>query len=123
MKIISVRNIDNFVDTVKPKPSKQRTKIVKSILSDVQKRGDLAIRYYEKKFGTPSLGTLRVSKKEIKNAYSQVTKEEVTAIKIAKTRLTKTESTLKNQLKSIVINTDGTKLRKFFELEDYISIF
>ena len=114
MKIISVRNLDNFADTIKPKPSKQSKKIVESILSDVQKRGDSAIRRYEKKFGATSLGSLRVSKKEIKRAYSQVTKEEITAIKIAKKRLSKTELALKNQLKNITLDTDGTKIKKYF---------
>ena len=49
MKIISVRNIDNFAESVRPKPSKQNKKTVESIISDVQKRGDTAVKQYEKK--------------------------------------------------------------------------
>ncbi len=60
MKIIIPRNIENFTDSASPKPSKQNEKIVKSILSDVKKNGDLAVKRYEKKFGGSVLGSLRL---------------------------------------------------------------
>ena len=62
MKIISIRNIDNFAESARPNPSKQNKKIVDSILSDVKNRGDLAIKQYEKRFSGAKLATLRVSR-------------------------------------------------------------
>ena len=114
MKIIIPRNIENFADSASPKPSKQNEKIVKSILSDVKKNGDLAVKRYEKKFGGASLGSLRLSKKEINYAYSNVSKKEISAIKLAKSRLSKTENTIKNLLKNSKINIDGIKISKSF---------
>ena len=114
MKIISVRNIDNFAESVRPKPSKQNKKTVESIISDVQKRGDIAVKQYEKKFGGAKLGTLQISKNERKRAYSKVKPEELAAIKIAKQRLTKTETAIKNLLKQVSIKIDGIKIKKSF---------
>ncbi len=114
MKIIVPRNIESFADSVTPKPPKQNEKIVKSILLDVKKNGDLAIKRYEKKFGGATLGTLRITKKEIEYAYSKVSKKEIASIKLAKSRLLKTEKTIKNQLKNSKIIIDGIKIIKSF---------
>ncbi len=96
MKIIVPRNIENFVESITPKPSKLNEKKVKAIILDVKKNGDSAIKRYEKKFGGATLDSLRLSKKEIDYAYSQVSKKEISAIKLAKSRLLKTENTIKN---------------------------
>ena len=46
MKIITPRNFESFVDSVTPTLSKQDEKLVQSILVDVKKNGDLAIKRY-----------------------------------------------------------------------------
>ena len=114
MKIISVRNLDKFAESARPKPPKQNQKIVKSILSDVKKRGDLALIQYEKRFSGAKLASIKVSSTEIKDAYSKVSKREIDAIKLAKSRLAKTESSLKKLLKQIILKTDGIKIKKSF---------
>jgi histidinol dehydrogenase len=114
MKIITVRNIDNFTNSIKPKSTKNNKKIIESIILDVKKNGDSAITKYEKRFGTIGKGPLKVSKQEIKRSYSKVTKDQIEAIKIAKKRLTKTELAIKNNLKNIVLINDGIKIKKFF---------
>jgi len=114
MKIIFPRNIENFVESITPKPSKLNEKKVKGIILDVKKNGDSAIKRYEKKFGGATLGSLRLSKKEIVYAYSKVSKKEISAIKLAKIRLSKTEIIIKNQLKSSKINIDGIQITKLF---------
>ncbi len=114
IKIISVRNVDGFLAKITSKTSKNNKKVVESIIYDVQKNGDLAIRKYEKKFTGATLSTLRVSKNEIKDAYSKVTTDQLDAIKIVKTRLYKTESELKKRLQGISIILDGTKIKKNF---------
>ena len=104
MKIISIHNIEKFAQKIRPKPSMQNKKIVESILNEVQKKGDSAIKKYEKKFSGAKLTTLRVSQKEKKFAYSKVSSNEITAIKLAKKRLEKTECKLKSILKQFTIN-------------------
>jgi len=114
MKTIIVRNINATVDAVRPKPKEQYRKKVESIILDVQKRKDKALKEYEKKFSGAKLRSFRVTRSEIKDAYSKVTKEQIAAIKIAKKRLERTESALKSQLQNITIKIDGIKITKVF---------
>jgi len=114
MKTIIVRNINATVYAVRPKPKEQYKKKVESIISDVQKRKDTALKEYEKKFSGTKLRSFRVSRSEIKKAYSKVTKEQIAAIKLAKKRLERTEFALKNQLQNITIKIDGIKITKIF---------
>ena len=114
MKTIIVRNINATVDAVRPKPKEQYRKKVESIILDVQKRKDKALKEYEKKFSGAKLRSFRVTRSEIKDAYSKVTKEQIVAIKVAKKRLERTESALKSQLQNITIKIDGIKITKVF---------
>ena len=112
MKTIIVRNINVTVDAVRPKPKEQYKKKVESIILDVQKRKDKALKEYERKFSGATLRSFRVSRSEIKDAYAKVTKEQIAAIKLAKKRLERTEFALKNQLQNITIKIDGIKITK-----------
>ena len=114
MRTITVRNVAATVKSVRPKPSLRQKKTVESIILAVQKNGDRALKEYEKKFDSVKLGSLRVSKSEIKKAYSKVTKEQIQAIKIIKRRLEKTELALKDKLQNVSIQIDGTKIKKIF---------
>ena len=114
MRTITVRNVVATVKSVRPKPSSRQKKTVESIILAVQKNGDRALKEYEKKFDSVKLGSLRVSKSEIKKAYSKVTKEQIQAIKIIKRRLEKTELALKDKLQNVSIQIDGTKIKKIF---------
>jgi histidinol dehydrogenase len=79
----------------------------------------VAIRKYEKKFTGANISSLRVSKMDIKNAYSKVSKTELDALRLAKTRLEKTESRIKSLLKDITVNNDGIKIsKKFIPIEN-----
>jgi histidinol dehydrogenase len=114
MKIHKVTNIEQFVAKILPKQSQKNKSIVESILKNVQKNGDSAVKKYEKKFTGASVSTLRISKAEIKNAYSKVSKNEITALRLAKTRVEKTESIVKSIFKNKTINHDGIKISKKF---------
>ena len=114
MKIITVRDIDKFTDSIIPKPSKTNKKKIESIVTDVRKNGDNAVKKYEKKFGGFKNGPMKVSKREILASYSKVTKDQVNAIKIAKKRLSKTELAIKKRLGNFEVTTDGVKIKKFF---------
>ncbi|QUC64419.1 histidinol dehydrogenase [Nitrosopumilus sp. K4] len=115
MKIIRVPNSANFVSKVIQKQPQKNKKIVESILKDIQKNGDAAIRKYEKKFNNTNIENLRLSKSEIKSAYAKVSKEELQAIKLAKSRLQKTESKIKSLLKNQTLQIDGIKISKKFQ--------
>jgi histidinol dehydrogenase len=114
MKILRVTNVENFASKIIPKQPQKNKQIVELILKKVQQEGDLAIKKYEKKFSGAKLGSLRVSKNEIENAYKKVSKQEIAAIKLAKSRLEKTESIVKSVLKNKKINTDGINISKRF---------
>ena len=114
MRIIKVTNIEKFVAKNTPKQPQKNKSIVESILKNVQKNGDSAIKKYEKKFAGATLTSLRVSESEIKNAYSKVSKSELDSIRLAKKRLEKTEKTIKSILKNKIIKHDGIKISKKF---------
>jgi len=119
MRIITIRNINATVADVRqrPRPTEKQKKIVSDILLDVQKNPqDKTIIKYEKKVGKlkANLKSIRVTKSEIKSAYSKVAKDQIGAIKLAKKRLERTELTLKNNLEKITIQQDGIKISKMF---------
>ena len=99
IKIIKVTNVEKFADKILPKQPQKNKTIVESILKNVKKNGDDAIRKYEKKFNGANISSLRLSQTEIKNAYSKVSKTEISALRLAKARLEKTESTITSQEK------------------------
>lgn len=114
MKIIQVTNVEKFVAQILPKQPQKNKSIVESILKNVQKNGDSAIKKYEKKFSGAKITSLRLSQNEIKDAFSKVSKNEIAAIQLAKSRLEKTEYAVKSLLKNKFINTDGIKISKKF---------
>jgi len=87
IKILQVRNIDSFVESRRQKTSEKDRKIVQSILNDVRKNGDSAVKKYERKFNGRKTSQLRVSAKEIKEARSKISSEEVTALQTMSVRL------------------------------------
>ena len=115
MKIIQVTDVEKFAAKILPKQLQKNKSIVDSILKNVQKNGDSAIKKYEQKFTGVQIASLRISQKEINNAFSKVSKNEISAIRLAKSRLEKTESIVKSVLKNKTINTDGIKISKKFE--------
>ena len=50
IKILQVGNVDSFVEARRQKTSQKDRKIVQSILDDVRKNGDSAVKKYEQKF-------------------------------------------------------------------------
>ena len=114
MKIHKVTNIEQFVAKIIPKQAQKNKIIVETIIKNVQKNGDSSVKKYEKKFTGASISNLRVSKSEIKNAYSKVSKNEVAALKLSKNKVEKTESVIKNIFKDKKINQDGIQILKKF---------
>jgi len=80
IKILQVRNIDSFVESRRQKTSEKDRKTVQSILNDVRKNGDSAVKKYERRFNGRKTSQLRVSAKEIKEAMSKISRKERNAI-------------------------------------------
>ena len=105
IKILQVRNVDNFVESRRQKTSAKDRKVVQSILDDVRKNGDAAVKKYEQKFNRRKTKSLRVSKKEIKEA--KITKSQFNALRLSALRLSKAQRTLKKKLLDSVSKLPG----------------
>lgn len=114
MRITKVNSVEKFAAKAIPKQPQKNKKLVESILRDVQKNGDSAIRKYEKKFSGANISSLQLTKGEIKNAYSNISKPEIKALRLAKAKLERTESAIKSILKDKTISDDGIKISKKF---------
>ena len=66
IKILQVRNVDSFVESRRQKTSEKDRKTVQSILNDVRKNGDSAVKKYERKFNGRKTSRLRVSVPDFK---------------------------------------------------------
>ena len=79
---------------------------VKTIIDRVRVEGDQALIEYAQKFDKAALtpSTLRVSSQEIKEAYQQVTKQQINAIEFMKQRVSIFQKQLLNQTEVQVFN-------------------
>ena len=105
IKILQVRNVDSFIESRRQKTSTKDRKVVQSILDDVRKNGDAAVKKYEQKFNRRKTKSLRVSKKEIKEA--KITKSQFDALRLSALRLSKSQRTLKKKLLNSVSKLPG----------------
>ncbi len=96
IKILQVSNIDSFVKSRRQKTSQKDRKIVQSILDDVRKNGDSAVKKYEQKFNGKKTKQLRISKQDSKNAM--ITKAEFDSLKLSALRLSKAQRILHKSL-------------------------
>jgi len=96
IKILQVRNVDSFVESRRQKTTDKDRKIVQSILDDVRKNGDAAVKKYEQKFNGRKTTTLRVSEKEIKEA--KITQAQTDALSLSTIKLSNAQISLKKSL-------------------------
>jgi histidinol dehydrogenase len=82
----------------------------KAIMKGVAEHGDDAVLNYTSKFDGARLDSLLVSEQEIKQAYAQVTKDQINAIKLIKERLVKSELTILKRLKGMTVLSDGVRI-------------
>ena len=118
IKILQVRNVDNFVESRRQKTSTKDRKIVQSILDDVRKNGDAAVKKYEQKFNRRKTTQLRVSKKEIKEA--KITKGQFDALRLSALRLSKAQRTLKKRLFDSVSKLAGVSFTPISSVGCYV---
>ncbi len=96
IKILQVRNVDSFVESRRQKTSQKDRKIVQSILDDVRKNGDSAVKKYEQKFNGKKTTRLRLTQQESKQA--KITDEEFNALQLSAIKLSKQQRNLKKRL-------------------------
>ncbi len=82
----------------------------KSIMKGVLEHGDSAVLDYTSKFDGVRLDSLKVSAQETREAYRQVTKEQVKAVRLMKERLAKSELAVLKRLKGIAVSSDGVRI-------------
>jgi histidinol dehydrogenase len=85
---------------------------VRSIVDDVKKSGDKAIKNYTMKFDNVNIESLKVTEVEYKDAYTKVTKAQINSLKVMKKRLEKTDLQLIRRLKNIRTIFDGLKIER-----------
>jgi histidinol dehydrogenase len=88
---------------------------VMAIMKDVAEYGDRAVLDYTAKFDGARPDSLLVSRHEIEQAYSQVTKEQVKAVRLMKERLVKSELAVLKRLKDIRVSSDGVKIDRIIK--------
>ena len=82
----------------------------RAIMRDVAEHGDHAVLNYTSKFDGARLDSLRISEQEMKQAYAQVTKDQIMAIKLMKQRLIKSELAILKRLKGIAVSSEGVRI-------------
>ncbi len=84
------------------------------IVDDVAKRGDDAVSDYTKKLDGVHLKSPTVTRKEIEEAYTKVSSQQIRSIKLMRDRLRKTEtSLLKKLFREIKTASDGIITRRY----------
>lgn len=88
---------------------------VKIIVEAVEKQGDTALIDYTSKFDKVRLSpsNLRVTREETESAYSRVGKEQISAVKFAKSRIEALEKNLLARL-SFECQSEGIRVQSFF---------
>jgi histidinol dehydrogenase len=117
IRILRVRNIDSLIESRRQKTSEKDRKIVQSILNDVKRNGDSAVKKYERKFNGRKTSQLRVSAKEIKEAKSKISREERSALWQIESRLEDDQKQTSEYLKDF---TRGYSNKKYGYLSNFV---
>ncbi len=117
IRVVRVEDVAAAVKMLRSsvKVKQESLMLVKSILDDVRVRGDDALIEYTKRFDNVLLSKdrLRVSEKEVRDAYAKVSEKEVKALKEMKERMEKVESALLDSIKArIDINEHSIKIAR-----------
>lgn len=113
MKIIRVKDPARLIRRYHTRPVRPR--LVDVIVRDVEKNGDRAVRKYEKRFGAAGIRSLRVTTGQIRRAYSLVPAAQISAIRLAASRLARTETVLLRMLKKTTTAHGSTRVTRSFE--------
>jgi histidinol dehydrogenase len=88
------------------------TKNTVAIIDEIKNGGDEALLRCVEKFDNARIDSFVVSKKEIEEAYENITPNQIDTIKYMKSRLEKSEQALINSLKDIKLDSDSIRISK-----------
>jgi histidinol dehydrogenase len=88
-----------------------REQAVRQIIDDVRRRGDTALFGYTKKFDGAELTSLEVNKKQVKDAYREVSKELISALKLAARRINSFHLKQKRRIWRLASPSSGQLIR------------
>ena len=83
-----------------------------AIIDEIKKGGDEALLRCVEKFDNAKIDYLVVTKKEIEEAYENVTPNQIDTIKYMKSKLEKSEQAIINSLKDIKLDSDSIRISK-----------
>src|SRR5918993_3354109 len=116
MKIINVKEPINDANELREKLRNKDlatpTKDSVAIIDEIRKGGDQALLRCVEKFDNAKIDSFVVTKKEIKEAYENVTSSQIDTIKYMKSKLEKSEQAIKNNLKDIKLDSDNIIINK-----------
>ncbi len=110
----SESKIEEEISNLRPSEriSSKVDRTVRKIIKDVKKYGNKAVLDYTQKLDDVILtkDTMKLSADDIKNAYSNVSKQQISAIKFAKARIEKFEQTVMKNSTSFIIQEKGISI-------------
>ena len=116
IKIINVQDPINDANELREKSWNKDlatpTKNTIAIIDEIKKGGDEALLRCVEKFDNAKIDSLVVTKKEIKEAYENVTPNQIDTIKYMKSKLEESEQAVRNNLKDIEVDSDNIRINK-----------
>jgi histidinol dehydrogenase len=116
INIINIKEPINDVNELREKAWNKDiaipTKNIIAIIDEIKKDGDKALLKFIDKFDSVKLDSFIVTKDEVKEAYENVTLDQIKTIKYMKSKLEKSEQAIINSLKNINIDSDDIKINK-----------
>jgi histidinol dehydrogenase len=116
INIINIKEPINDVNEIREKAWNKDiaipTKNIIAIIDEIKKDGDKALLKFIDKFDSVKLDSFIVTKNEVKEAYENVTSDQIKTIKYMKSKLEKSERAIINSLKNIKIDADDIKINK-----------
>ena len=101
MKVIK----QGLTNTAKHERDLKVRDIVETSLSDIEKKGDVAVREMSEKFDKWSPPNFRLTKDEIKNAYKELTDTQIDDIKFAQAQVRNFAQIQKDSMKNVEVQT------------------
>ena len=86
-----------------------------AIMKAVAEQGDSAVLDFTAKFDGSRPDSLLISRHEMKQAYDQVTKVQVNAVRLMKERLAKSELVVMKRLKGISVSSNGVRIDRMIK--------
>lgn len=128
LKVINLKDINKKdLDRIKKRSAGNYSKVipvVKKIMDDVKTNGDEAILSYERKFSSPNLKTLKVTREDLDEAFEKADDSLITSLKQAIKNITKVATEQIKSYKEKPIQTEkGIKVWREFRPIEKVGLY